>query len=86
MVHFVHEHAQEKSRHHEHERDHAQTHQAIVGGKQINQHFHQKLSCRFDDSLCVNQLFKALMKVKDRTQSCASIGPVAFCGLAPVLT
>jgi hypothetical protein len=40
VVHFVHKHAQEKSGHEQHEHDHAQTHQAIVGRKQVNQHFH----------------------------------------------
>lgn len=40
VVHLVHEHAQEKRCHQEHEHNNAQAHEAVVGGKQIDQHFH----------------------------------------------
>jgi hypothetical protein len=80
VVHLVQEHAQKKCCHAQHEHDHAQTHQAIVGEKQVHQHFHQGLSWGFDGSLCVKKQPQALMKVKNKTQSHASIDLVViFC-------
>jgi hypothetical protein len=43
MVHFVKEHAQEESAHEQHEHNHSQTHQPVIGGKQIAQDFHEEL-------------------------------------------
>ena len=43
VVHFVKEHAQEKCTHQQDENEHGQTHEAVVGRKQIDQQFHGEL-------------------------------------------
>jgi hypothetical protein len=46
VVHFVKEHAQEKCTHQQHEYEHGQTHETVVGRKQIDQHFHGELQLK----------------------------------------